>query len=267
MSNVGRKMRVLLLHGYAMNQVSFRRRIAALQKSCQDVAEFVFANGPHHIQALPSATNPDPPPPNPNDPLDKQARAWFMSRDNVYIGWDATAKYLTQVCREEGPFDGVIGFSQGACLAGVLAAATEHPDRTPETNEPIQSQPFRFVIAVSGFRPTDSKFDPLFTDKIQTPMLVVLGENDAIVSAERTRKFVERCANVRVVSHPGEHYIPTKYVFISTYDPFSASWRHFLHDVLASFARNDTHAWLTIPAQIEQAPQKDSVISTSSNKL
>ena len=105
------KLRVLLLHGYAMNQTSFRRRIAALQKSCRDVAEFVFANGPHHVPTLPSESNPDPLPPNPDDPPEKQARAWFMSREGKYIGWGVTAAYLTEFIREHGPFDGVIGLS------------------------------------------------------------------------------------------------------------------------------------------------------------
>ena len=135
-----------------------------------------------------------------------------MARNNVYEGWDASVTYLKTLCREQGPFDGVLGFSQGASLAAILAASLEHPERTPETSEPIQNKPFRFVISVSGFRPADPKFDPLFRDQIQTPVMLIVGANDSIVTSERSQTLAERCANIRVVRHPGEHYLPTSYV-------------------------------------------------------
>lgn len=226
----------------------------------------MFANGPHHIQALPSETNPDPAPPNPNDPEDKQARAWFMARNNVYEGWDASVTYLKTLCREQGPFDGVLGFSQGASLAAILAASLEHPERTPETSEPIQNKPFRFVISVSGFRPADPKFDPLFRDQIQTPVMLIVGANDSIVTSERSQTLVERCANIRVVRHPGEHYLPTSYVLpimplhlhmhslTPSLTSCSAPWRTFLRDCITSFARSN-HNWQSIPSPADDTSQ------------
>jgi len=226
----------------------------------------VFANGPHHIQALPSETNPDPAPPNPNDPEDKQARAWFMARNNVYEGWDASVTYLKTLCREQGPFDGVLGFSQGASLAAILAASLEHPERTPETSEPIQNKPFRFVISVSGFRPADPKFDSLFRDQIQTPVMLIVGANDSIVTSERSQTLVERCANIRVVRHPGEHYLPTSYVLpimplhlhmhslTPSLTSCSAPWRSFLRDCITSFARSN-HDWQSIPSPTDDTSQ------------
>ena len=226
----------------------------------------MFANGPHHIQALPSETNPDPAPPNPNDPEDKQARAWFMARNNVYEGWDASVTYLKTLCREQGPFDGVLGFSQGASLTAILAASLEHPERTPETSEPIQNKPFRFVISVSGFRPADPKFDPLFRDQIQTPVMLIVGANDSIVTSERSQTLVERCANSRVVRHPGEHYLPTSYVLpimplhlhmhslTPSLTSCSAPWRTFLRDCITSFARSN-HDWQSIPSPADDTSQ------------
>ena len=226
----------------------------------------MFANGPHHIKALPSETNPDPAQPNPNDPEDKQARAWFMARNNVYEGWDASVTYLKTLCREQGPFDGVLGFSQGASLAAILAASLEHPERTPETSEPIQNKPFRFVISVSGFRPADPKFDPLFRDQIQTPVMLIVGANDSIVTSERSQTLVERCANIRVVRHPGEHYLPTSYVLpimplhlhmhslTPSLTSCSAPWRTFLRDCITSFARSN-HDWQSIPSPADDTSQ------------
>ncbi|WFD22124.1 dihydrofolate reductase [Malassezia equina] len=171
-----KKLKVLLLHGYAMNQFSFRKRLMALQKDCKDVADFVYANGPHHVQAFSSATNPDPPPPHPDDPLEKQPRAWWMSRDEGYVGWEATVQSLAQVSREHGPFDGILGFSQGGCTAAVVAAAIEHPELLPKHIEPIQSSPLKFMISVSGFRPQDPALGALFSIPLQTPSLIIYGQ-------------------------------------------------------------------------------------------
>lgn len=189
-----------------------------------------------------------------------------MARNNVYEGWDASVTYLKTLCREQGPFDGVLGFSQGASLAAILAASLEHPERTPETSEPIQNKPFRFVISVSGFRPADPKFDPLFRDQIQTPVMLIVGANDSIVTSERSQTLVERCANIRVVRHPGEHYLPTSYVLpimplhlhmhslTPSLTSCSAPWRSFLRDCIISFARSN-HDWQSIPSPADDTSQ------------
>eukprot|EP00494_Astrolonche_serrata_P020604 UN20829 len=51
-------------------------------------------------------------------------RIWFnANKDNTeYIGLDMTLKYLDGVFATMGPFDGILGFCQGACVAAILAA-------------------------------------------------------------------------------------------------------------------------------------------------
>ena len=44
------------------------------------------------------------------------------------IGLDATLKYIDEVAEAQGPFDGIIGFSQGACTAALLGMLAAHPD-------------------------------------------------------------------------------------------------------------------------------------------
>lgn len=183
MSGAAGKLRVLVLHGYASNPLAYARRVSALTKACSSVADFVFAPAPHQVRSLPSETNPEPGPVDPSLPLEKQARAWFMANDEtgVYEGWADTARFLRDYFREHGPFDGILGFSQGACLTGMLAAALEHPDRVPALDAPLQEAPLKFAIAVSGFKPRDPAFGPLYETPIQVPMLHVLGRSDAVV--------------------------------------------------------------------------------------
>lgn len=141
-----------------------------------DVAELVYAEAPTWIRALPSASVPDPPEPSSDLPPERLARTWWNADENShYRHWDASIAYLRQLCQDQGPFDGVLGFSQGACVAGVLSAALEHPDLAQQLGGPVQDRPFRFVISMSGFRPADKRFDPLFQQPLRTPALVLVG--------------------------------------------------------------------------------------------
>ena len=55
-----------------------------------------------------------------------------------YEGCEESLRYIEQVLQDEGPFDGVIGFSQGAVLAHLLLAGGAHPE-------------LRCAICISGF--------------------------------------------------------------------------------------------------------------------
>lgn len=56
---------------------------------------------------------------------------WFNAEDNTFsgkclggpaLGFEDTLKLIEKTVEEYGPFDGFLGFSQGACLVGLLAA-------------------------------------------------------------------------------------------------------------------------------------------------
>lgn len=199
------------------------------------------------MQALPSESNPEPKPPSPDDPEETQARAWWRQVDENYVGWDGTAKYLRTKFQELGPFDGVLGFSQGGCLTGVLAAALEHPDLVPDSPGTFQAERLRFAISVSGFRPRAALFDKLMEARITTPMLIIQGRDDSIVSPEFTETLVKLCDNVRIAEHDGGHYLPTP-----------APWRNFLRDHIASFRTESPDAWKSVPLPAVSDDNSDS---------
>lgn len=169
--------------------------------------------------------------------METQTRGWWERFEDRYEGWETTTEYLYARFRELGPFDGVLGYSQGGCLAGVLAAALEHPELVPNAPRPFQEQPLRFAISVSGFRPRPHLFTPLMQAGITTPMLIVQGQEDQIVPIELTNTLTQLCSNVRVAEHSGGHFLPT-----------SAPWRNFVRDVLAAFRDDAPDAWRSIPA-------------------
>lgn len=113
-----------------------------------------------------------------------------MSREEGYVGWESAIQSLAQLSREQGPFDGVLGFSQGGSAAAVVAASIEHPELLPENLEAIQTTPLKFMISVSGFRPNDSAFDPLFSVPLQTPSLIIYGQYVMSLTQKRLYRFV-----------------------------------------------------------------------------
>lgn len=78
----------------------------------------------------------------------KVGKAWWLHNRELhtYPEFDAAVDYVLKCYKENGPFDGILGFSQGAGLGLFLAALQDKGD--------IATQ-FKFVISYSGFYPAD----------------------------------------------------------------------------------------------------------------
>ena len=110
------KIKVLCLHGYSQNAAIFRDRSGGFRKPFKkNVFEMHYAEGPFGCTA------------KGEDPAiadaDLTQRAWWRGHSGMetYDGWAETRANLAEVWREE-QFDGIIGFSQGAAAAAMLAA-------------------------------------------------------------------------------------------------------------------------------------------------
>lgn len=177
------KLKILALHGYTSNAFILQRRLGAIRKACRDVAEFVFVNGPLRVEPITAAPESLDAPTtssaatDPDLPLEEQPRAWWRACDDgTYQQFDQTIDFLNEQFARLGPFDGVFGFSQGACMAALIASAFEDPTRYPRFILPPSQGPLRFCIAVSGFQARDPKIQALFPPSgIHTPFLHVLG--------------------------------------------------------------------------------------------
>ncbi|PWN30308.1 hypothetical protein BDZ90DRAFT_229328 [Jaminaea rosea] len=225
------KLRILAFHGYTSNSFILHRRLGSVRKACRDVADIVTLNGPLLVQPISRSLDA----PEGEDevteatPIEEQPRAWWKSTDEgSYKDVEKTWKLLSEeLAKLDGPVDGVIGFSQGACLAGLLAAAFESPSLLPALKLPEGQGPLKFAIAISGFRSRDPEHQPLWKDEqggIETPLLHILGKADQIVDEERSMTLVHAAKNSRVEHHAGGHVVPSQ-----------APWRNFMRDYIASF--------------------------------
>jgi fermentation-respiration switch protein FrsA (DUF1100 family) len=109
--------------------------------------------------------------------------------------------------------DGLFGFSQGAALAGLLAAIADG-----------ESAPFSvdFAIMVGGFTSSAPQHADLFARPLRLPSLHVIGRNDAIVPARDSALLAERFAHPVIIEHPGGHVIPDDPAIIARITDFVA---------------------------------------------
>jgi len=90
---------------------------------------------------------------------------------------------LYEIIKEEGPFDGVIGFSHGATLAfGFLA---QHAKKNPYDASDALFRCGIFIGAIPPFRMNDAKniiYDEGLQNSVRIPTLHVAGKNDFVYS-------------------------------------------------------------------------------------
>ncbi len=112
---------------------------------------------------------------------------------------------LYQLIKEEGPFDGVLGFSQGASGLSIFLIHQSPP--------PPQSSLFRFAIlfSTSGIPEWDTEEEEEL-GMIEIPTLHVCGDGDTEWFADSV-SVVDRCDggsldSAELIVHKGGHAIP-----------------------------------------------------------
>lgn len=226
------KSHLRTLTGYAQSGPTFYAKTRAFQKSLlrkflppQSVS-FSYPTGPHRlIPAEHSAFEHE----KPEEEGAETYGWWNRTSDSpiIYTGIPAGLERVAETIRAEGPFDGVIGFSQGGALAALVASALEaNParllpgeyrlsDEVDGTRRAVCQNgmvqpPLKFAIIYSGFLAIDSTCNVFFEPKINTPTMHFLGQLDSIVDEARSRRLVEACVNSEVVVHVGGHFVPSQ---------------------------------------------------------
>ncbi|KAF2202233.1 FSH1-domain-containing protein [Delitschia confertaspora ATCC 74209] len=225
-------VKILMLHGFTQSGPLFRAKTRALEKNLQKAfpagCTLSYPTAPIKLSpadipfALPA--NEDG-----SEKEEVEAYAWWRRKGEgepfLYEGLEVGLAEVARVLKEEGPFDGVVGFSQGGAMAGMVAALLEEGRREafeglkvsggisyPESFTKGMHPPFKFAVIYSGFAARGTElYRGFYEPKIKTPMLHFLGTLDATVEEKRSLALVEACeeSEGRVVYHPGGHFVPS----------------------------------------------------------
>ncbi|EFR02580.1 dihydrofolate reductase [Nannizzia gypsea CBS 118893] len=172
--STGKPLKILMLHGYTQSGSLFHAKSRALEKHIQKnlpaySVTLSYPSGPIGLNPadIPNYT----PASNGGVSADDkpEAFAWWRRSDVVdppeYIGMEKGLATVASVLADEGPFDGVIGFSQGACLAAMVASLLE-PDRSKAfhyMSDPANNQQ-ELITQISGGNKRDPQKPPQGSD-------------------------------------------------------------------------------------------------------
>lgn len=187
---------LLALHGFTMNGPGLRHLLKDLEPRLPHVS-WVYPSAPHGasdesvagVASLLGGFRPKPP----------NLEWWNAGTDGTaYRGWEESVSTLrVEAGRHESI--GVLGFSQGAAVAALLAALAREGDFPA----------LRFVVLIAGFLPRAPELASLFAPPLDLPSLHVFGKRDPF--AKHAPPLAERFVAEKrhLLAWEGPHTIPT----------------------------------------------------------
>lgn len=189
------KMRVLCLHGFRTSAEIMETQLAKLDRSVLDLLDMVFLDGPYPAEGKSDVEGFFAPP----------YYEWFQfdrnEKDVNYRNLDECIQIISDFMETQGPFDGLVGFSQGAFLAAALAGMQQQG--LALTSVPT----LRFVMIISGGSlEGEHPWKGCYSKPIQCPSVHLIGENDFLKS--RNEELLLKFQDPIVVRHGAKHTVP-----------------------------------------------------------
>ncbi|XP_022594658.1 esterase OVCA2 [Seriola dumerili] len=216
-------LRVLCIHGYRQNGSSFREKTGALRKLLKKQVELVYMSAPHSVQQASSEAPEKENGSGPGPGGDEDPRGWWFSdvqarsfsaqqQCEESLGIEESVSFVREALKAQGPFDGILGFSQGAAFVAMLCSLQEQK-LEPEFN-------FRFAILVAGFPSACKEHQKFYNTSLQIPSLHVFGLEDRVIPDNMSRELLPSFQDPQVLTHPGGHFVPAASAHRQTYQDF-----------------------------------------------
>ena len=183
-------MKILILHGYDQSLERIMKTTSNLKKLLvkEYNAQIFYCEAPNDATSN-----------NATDFSTDQSfgKAWFTSDNNDffttthYQNLDQSLEKLNKFISTYGPFDTLIGFSQGAVMAMIL----------------LQLYQFKFAIIISSYAVTDIKYNDY--TQIKAPTLHIWGANDSVILPEQSVENYKKCHLAEYYIHQGKHVVPS----------------------------------------------------------
>src|SRR5579862_9014396 len=179
-------LRILMLHGFTQSGALFRAKTRFLETSLRKAfpanhasnaqypagVELVYPTAPHRLRiadvtaafsgpvALPGPAHHHHLGAGDEEEDDSDLWAWSRKDEQTgeYVGVEASFDYLAEVLRTQGPFAGVIGFSQVAAMAAMLASLLEGAPRVSSFSAHQSSGGIAFPASIHALRHPPFKF-------------------------------------------------------------------------------------------------------------
>lgn len=195
------KLRILAIHGYAQSDIIFKSKLGSLRKGFKKEIEFTFLKAPHKVSMQKNFGI---------DETEEGCGWWFNTEDHIFkatvpsdlsVGFEDSIAVIEKIFQESGPFDGILGFSQGAAFAVILCFMQQ---------KNLLQIKFDFAIIISGFKSLCKPHAMYYDEKISIPSLHIFGETDQVIPTESAKEINEMFINKVTLTHTGGHYIPSK---------------------------------------------------------
>ena len=237
----GLRLKVLCLHGFTSNGAAHAHQLRSIVRNLPEY-EFVFPDGPHKVDIASEWDLTKPKGLLWNELVTSMStsghRAWWYAREGKekgtgeFVGLSASLDFIGSLMQKDGPFHAILGFSQGACFAGILCALLQrrsmsHPLRS---HLPGESPPPLAGLIFSGFKARFPQYNEIYAEGIDIPMLHVMGVEDDDVFVEKSEELAALNRQAGILKHDGGHQIPRKPEDISQVTDFFR--KHVLVDMI-----------------------------------
>jgi hypothetical protein len=138
-------------------------------------------------------------------------RHWDGSRETVHECYE----YIRDTIEEDGPFDGVVGFSQGAAAAATALLYSQHLDCSAPSL-------FKFAIFLCATNALDASKTTELSEEVMEakdvllppiPTVHVVGQKDDVRAQSLALHALADEQYARLITHEGGHSIPKDSIF------------------------------------------------------
>ncbi|CAL5189468.1 unnamed protein product [Lathyrus oleraceus] len=191
--NTARKPRFLCLHGFRTSGDIMKKQIHKWPQNVLDKLDLVFADAPFPCTGKSDVEGIFDPP----------YYEWFQFNKEFteYTNFDECLRFIEDYMIKHGPFDGFLGFSQGAILSGALPGLQEKGVALTKVPK------VKFLIIIGGAKfLAPSVAEKAYSSPIGCPSLHFIGESDFL--KQHGKDLIESCVEPVVIHHPKGHTVP-----------------------------------------------------------
>ncbi|KAL8145452.1 hypothetical protein AgCh_003572 [Apium graveolens] len=188
-----RKPRFLCLHGFRTSGLIFKTQLDNWPEFVLDKLDLVIPDAPFPCNGKSGV----------DGIFDPPYYEWFQANQDLteYTNFDECLDFIQECLIKQGPFDGLLGFSQGSFLSAAL------PGLQAKGLALTKVPKIKFLIIISGGKfKNQALSEKAFSNAISCPSLHFIGEMDILKpdGIDLLESFVDPI----VIHHPEGHTVP-----------------------------------------------------------